>query len=236
MKWYNRRITRETGAGEATGGEAAGEAQPKTFTQEQVDAILKQRLEREGVKRQELDELRSWKEQQEKLRQEQEQVDLEKKQQYDKIKEQFTTEKQTLQEALSQKDQAINNLQIDNALTLAVMQNDLYPEAKDLLKGKAEIKDGQVMIKMKVNNIDTLVSVEDGVKAFREAKPYLAKASNQGGGGTPPSGQGGQGAGETKPLAQQLQEARAAGDTKRANDIKQQIRQSWAASGISTTI
>lgn len=251
MNWFMRRCY-ETGAG-GSGGGAAGdgqaggqqggqkEGQPSpAFTQEQVDAIIKERLAREGVKREELDELRKFKTEHEKMLQQQQQVDLEKQQKYEEIKKTWDGEKTTLQQQIAEKEQAIQSMSIDNALTLAVMQHNLYPEAKDLIKTSAVINDeGQVMIKTKVNNIDTLVSVEDGVKAFAEAKPYLQKApaGTGRGSGTPPAGQGGgQGSDGGKPLAQQLQEARAVGDHKKVSEIKQQIRQNWAAQGINAQL
>lgn len=210
------------------------------FTQADLDRVVAERLAREGVKREELEELRKFKIENEKQAEQATQAELEKQKEYEKLKEAWNNEKNQYQQTIAQKEQAIKDMNIDTTLTGEVFKQGLYPEAKDLLKSVTVFDEtGQVRIKGKdASGIgDTLLSVEEGIKQFKEDKPYLVRATSQGGAGTASGETAGGSQRGTDPLAdaKELEAAKRSGDRTRITEARKRIQNKWAETGISPT-
>ncbi len=213
---------------------APQQSEPK-YTQKDLDdfaARARGSFERkESELKSELEELRQFRQEHQKQNEELAQRDLEAKKKYDEalqMKEQKLSEYQKI---VSEKETAINELQISHAIDGEIMRQGLYPEASQLIKSNAVLEDGVVKIKGKdANNIDSLLSVEEGVKQFKQTKPYLARAASEGGAGTSPaSSMGGQNA-NNKSDADALQEAMRTGNRAEVHRLKQLIRAKHGAS------
>ncbi len=114
-----------------------------------------------------------------------EQKNLEAQGKFDEAMKLHNTRLSELNNVIGQKDVTINNMQIGNALTSAIVaQGGYLEESLAMLKSFAEIKDGVVVIKGKDSNgLDQSYSVSDGVKSFLEKRPHLVKANANTGGG-----------------------------------------------------
>jgi hypothetical protein len=103
-------------------------------------------------------------------------------------------------------------------------QNAYAEETMALIKSQAvfDSKDNSVRIKGKdANGIDTLHSVEEGIKQFLTQRPHLVKVTQKAGGGTGTGGAGaGAGVDDLNTLNAEYQKATNAGDTKRVRELK----------------
>jgi hypothetical protein len=209
---------------------------PKTFTQDQLNQIVEDRLARERTKYVDYDELRTFKTEHQKQLDVQTQKDLETRKEYDTAKSNYEKQVKDLQGVVTQKDVSINDLHITHALTSELSKQKGYiEEATALLKPVAVIKDGIVLIKSKdANGIEVTLPVAEGVKQFLAGRPYLVQAQNRSGGG---SGGGehtaeAPGTDDLKSLNEQLQQAVISRDNKRVGELRTQITAALAAKGI----
>jgi len=216
-------------------GEAG--AKSEEFSAEQqlkVNAIVEERLARERVKTapmvSEVEDLRKFKADHEKQIEAATQKELEAKKEYEKLKEGWITKEKEYQGLISKKDGDIVDMKIGNALISEITKQNAYAEeAMALLKTQAVIdKDGNIRIKGKdANGLDTLHSVEEGVKKFLTDRPHLVKATNRTGGGTPPAGGAGGGAAggdDLMTLTNKMLQAQKVGDFKSVKDLKEKVQ------------
>ena len=157
--------------------------QSNTFTQEQLDNIIKQRLEAEKAKQQrQIDELKKAEEEALKEKQIQEaktKADLEK----------------LMQERISAKDNELSKYKnmikeekVDNSIMSVASKNDAIAPSQvvSLLKNEVNYNDdGRREILDNNNNIrynpkGELLSIEDRVKEFLDANPHFRKGSLSG--------------------------------------------------------
>ena len=157
--------------------------QSNTFTQEQLDNIIKQRLEAEKAKQQrQIDELKKAEEEALKEKQIQEaktKADLEK----------------LMQERISAKDNELSKYKnmikeekVDNSIMSVASKNDAIAPSQvvSLLKNEVNYNDdGIIEILDNNNNIrynpkGELLSIEDRVKEFLDANPHFRKGSLSG--------------------------------------------------------
>lgn len=167
--------------------------QVDTLVQPKIDSIVTSRLAQERNKYTDYDDLKKYKTEQEAKLQADEQTNLEAKGKFEEAMALHNTKLGELSGVISQKDNTINSMMIDNALTgQIVAQGGYLEESLALLKSSAELKDGVVVIKGKdANGLDQSFSVADGIKSFLEKKPHLVKASANAGGGNSGGGAGG---------------------------------------------
>ena len=157
--------------------------QSNTFTQEQLDNIIKQRLEAEKAKQQrQIDELKKAEEEALKEKQIQEaktKADLEK----------------LMHERISAKDNELSKYKnmikeekVDNSIMSVASKNDAIAPSQvvSLLKNEVNYNDdGRIEILDNNNNIrynpkGELLSIEDRVKEFLDANPHFRKGSLSG--------------------------------------------------------
>ena len=157
--------------------------QSNTFTQEQLDNIIKQRLEAEKAKQQrQIDELKKAEEEALKEKQIQEaktKADLEK----------------LMQARISAKDNELSKYKnmikeekVDNSIMSVASKNDAIAPSQvvSLLKNEVNYNDdGRIEILDNNNNIrynpkGELLSIEDRVKEFLDANPHFRKGSLSG--------------------------------------------------------
>lgn len=197
------------------------------FSQSEVDRIVQDRINRERQKYGDYEDLIKFKQEHEKNTSLQEQKLLEEKQEYDKLKQGWGTEKDQLNQKINELNLKIQSSEITSKLQVETLKQNAYPAAVDLVKSLAKMnEDGNITIRGKdANGIDTDLTVEEGMKQFLKENPYLVKGSGQGGAGTGnPGGQGGGDQGTGEPLHVQLQNAMAVGDRKKITELKAQIR------------
>ncbi len=225
------------GEGEGSGegsGEGEGSSGAKTFTQDQVDSMVGERLARERAKYGNYDELVEFKANAVKSKDAQAQKDLEDRKQYDEVIKGKDTQISTLQQQIADGKSSLDNVKIDNALSMELnAQNAIVADAVQLLKNQAVMTEGgQVMINGTLNGVQTQLALVEGVKQFLGEKPHLVKAGTGGGGTGGGTGSGGGTGGETGgesgndlgSLMTELQAARNSGDMKRAHELKQKIQ------------
>ena len=157
--------------------------QSNTFTQEQLDNIIKQRLEAEKAKQQrQIDELKKAEEDALKEKQIQEaktKADLE------KIMQELISEKDN---ELSKYKNMIKEEKVDNSIMSVASKNDAIAPSQvvSLLKNEVNYNDdGRIEILDNNNNIrynpkGELLSIEDRVKEFLDANPHFRKGSLSG--------------------------------------------------------
>lgn len=223
----------EVGAGgdnKTTGDE------PKTFTQEQLDAIIKERLSRTKEQYKDYDELKKFREEAEKQNSALTLKQQEDARQYEEAKKTYLKQIEDREALVKQKDSQITDMKIGNALSGEISrQNGYVEEALALMKSNASIDSatGEVRVKGKDSNgIETMLTVEQAVKSFLESRPHLVKAAGRNGGNTPPGNGGGEnrtGAQDLKTLNDQYAIAIQTGDRKRAGELNQQIKAFMAA-------
>jgi len=212
--------------GEGGGGAKGGEGQGKTFTQEEVDRIIGDRLARTKSQFADYDDLKKVREEHAKEQDKLKQDELVRQKKYEEAE---GTYKKTIAEReamLSAKDAQLLNMTLTQAIAAEAMkQNGFVDETIALVRNTATVtKDGQVIMKAKdANGIEKDVTVEEGLKAFYAQRPHLVKASGQGGSGTPPAGGSGGNAGggqDLNVLNAQYYQAMQTGNRKLANEIK----------------
>ena len=216
----------------------------KTFTQEQVDNIVQERLAREKKSAEsKLSDYEATKQklaEYEKQNSEKAQKDLEDQKKYDELKKGWVEKESGYQKIITEKDGKIQSMVIDYTLSDEISKHNAYPEAKDVLRNMVTVdKDGNVKIKGKDQyNNDALIDLTAGVKKFLDERPHLVKAAGKpNGGGTPPAGGGGNGGGaeglETlAELNAKFLQAQGAGNAKLAGELKQKIKNFFASKGI----
>ena len=157
--------------------------QSNTFTQEQLDNIIKQRLEAEKAKQQrQIDELKKAEE------------DALKEKQIQEAKTKADLEK-LMQERISAKDNELSKYKnmikeekVDNSIMSVASKNDAIAPSQvvSLLKNEVNYNDdGRIEILDNNNNIrynpkGELLSIEDRVKEFLDANPHFRKGSLSG--------------------------------------------------------
>jgi hypothetical protein len=208
---------------------AAGEFTPEQ--QIKVDAIVKERLARTKEQFKDYEELKNFKEKAESEKNALTQKQLEEQRNYDEAKKGYEKKIADYDGLIKQKDQSITGLKINHALSGEISkQNGYVEEAMALLNGNAifDPATGEVKIKGKDSNgIDTMLTVEQGVKQFLEARPHLVKAAGRKGGDTPPAGNSGGGAGTAPDLTalnEEYAKAIQTGNRKRAGELKLQVQ------------
>ena len=212
--------------------------EPETkFSQADVDRIVQERLNRDRAKFADYEDLRKkaseYEAQQEKLQQ----MDLEKKQEYDKLKEGWAQKENEYKSMLEKTRSEVQTERVNNALNQAILQKNAYPEASQLLRGMTKYNDdGTITIRGKdANGMDTDLPIEQGVEQFLKDRPYLVKGSTGSGAGTATAGNAGS-SGTDANLAEQLQNAMAVGDRKAVQELKTKIRMKHSSAGISRVL
>jgi hypothetical protein len=202
----------------------------KTFSQKEFDdhmAGLRRTMEREiSQKFGDYEDLKAKAQDFEKHKTELETKDLENKKEYDKLKEGWTAKENEYKNMLTQEKESTKRLRVNYELNQEIMKQNAHADAAQLLQSLAQVDDnGNITIKGKdANGMDTNLSVTEGVKSFLKERPYLVKATGQGGAGTSPGSNGGTGSGENQlGLGDQLMEARKSGDMEKYRKIKQEL-------------
>ena len=218
-------------------GEAAKGAESKSFSKDQVNQIVEDRLSRERSKFSDYDDLRTFKIEHQKQVDAQAQKDLEARKEYDTAKATLEKQIKDLQGVVTLKDSSISDLHITYALTSELSKQKGYiEEATALLKPVTVIKDGVTLIKSKdTNNLEILLPVSEGVKQFLASRPYLVQAQGRSGGnstGGDTNSAGTAGTGDLNSLNIELQQAISARDTKRVGELRTKITAALAAKGI----
>jgi len=220
--------------------ETQEQPQEKMLPQTQVNAIVEERLARERQKYADYEDLRKFKTEHEKQLEKATQKELEAKKEYEKLKEGWQKKEEEYKGLVQKKDLALVDMKISTSLLSEVTKQNAYvEETMAMLKNNAIVDtEGNIRIKGKdVNGMDSLDTVEEGVKKFLSQRPHLVKASNRQGAGTPPLNMAGagQGAGvdDLATLNSQVVEAQARGEYKKAKEINKKIRERLTSSGIS---
>ena len=231
----------ETGAEGSKGAEGAkgsegakGAEGEKKFSQVEVDSIVQERLNRDRQKYADYDDLKKKATDYEKQQEQMTQLEMEKKQEYDKLKDGWNTKENEYKTLLDKTRAEVQSERVSNTLNQEILKKNAYPEAAQLLKSMTKYnEDGSITIRGKdANGIDTDLPVDKGVEQFLKDRPYLVKGSAQGGGGTGGNmGQGGTGLPDGD-LVKQFQDAKAVGDHKKVAEIKNKIRAKHASSAM----
>jgi hypothetical protein len=221
-------------AGAGAGGDV------KTFTQEQINVIVQDRLSREREKFSDYEDLKKFRTEHEKKLDETKQKELEAAKQYEELKKGWDEKENKYKSALSDKDTAIKGLKIDHSLSREIATQNAYPEVLDVLKNQVFIgDDGAAYMKGRdqVGN-EINISLTDGVKKFLEARPHLVKGNTGAGGGTAAAAAAGAaGAGETlEELNEALVQAKASGNVVEAKKVSEKIKTFFVKKGISRSI
>ena len=201
-----------------------------TLTQEKVDAVVQERLAREKAKFSDYDDLKKFKSEHEKELEAATQKELEAKKEYEKLKEGWTKKEQEYAGIITKKDAEITDNKISNALMGEIVKQNAYAEeSMALIKSQAVFdKEGNIRIKCRdANGLEVMDSIEEGVKKFLIQRPHLVKVSQKAGGGTGAGGAGaGAGAGgeDLDSLNTELLQAQQRGDTKKINELKIKVR------------
>lgn len=211
------------------------------FTQDDVNRVVQERLAREKDKYKDYDTLKTFKDTHDKDADAQKQKDLESSKQYDEAKAGLQKQITDLQGVVAQKDTRISGMMVSHNLTNELMKQNAYvEESLALLQALVVVgDDGVLTIKGKKDNIDTQLTIEEGVKDFLAKRPHLVKANPSSGGGTPsggPGGGAGSGAADLAQLNQEYVKEYSAGNYKRAAEIKKQIATHFTSKGIQRTI
>lgn len=228
---------------------------PKTFTQEQVDALVEEktkgaltqdkvdaivqdRLMREKAKYADYDALRKFRTDHERELEAVTQKELEAKKEYEKLKEGWTKKEQEYAGIIAKKDTEITDMKIGSSLmTEIVKQNAYAEETMALIKSQAVFdKENNIRIKGRdVNGLEVMDSVEEGIKKFLIQRPHLVKVIQKAGGGTGAGGAGagaGVGGGDLNSLNQEFLQAKQRGDTKKVSELKVRMQALIASKGV----
>lgn len=184
----------ETEGGNADAGGNSGEgadgkpnpkpAGEKTFTQAEVDELIKSRLDRAKAKFSDYDTVKSRLTELEREAQTRQQQDLEAKGKYEEAlqhtEKRYKTELEKLAADREQWQQRYEGLAIDNAVLVEAQKHNALDPQDVLALVRSHVKLGADG----VPSFDDGKSIADGVKAFLDAKPHLVKASSRGGSGT----------------------------------------------------
>lgn len=219
-------------SGDGDKGKGAGDGDKgKAFSQDEVNRIVQERLDRERSKFSDYDDLKKFKSEHEREQDKIKQEELIKQKKYEEAEGNYTKQIGELQGIVTQKDNTIQSLQVEHALIGEITrQNGYVEESLALIKNSAVIRDGHVLIKIKdANGIEKEVTVDHGIKNFLDQKPHLVRAkAGSGGGGTGGAGSGagdaGGGQGETlADLNTKLFAAISANDRKQVEELRKKI-------------
>ena len=202
-----------------------------TLTQDKVDAIVQDRLAREKAKYSDYEDLRKFKTEHEKELEAATQKELEAKKEYDKLKEGWQKKDQEYLGIISKKDTEITDMKVGNTLMGEIVKQNAYAEeTMALIKSQAVFdKEGNIRIKGRdANGLEVMDSVEEGIKKFLIQRPHLVRVTQKAGGGTGAGGAGGAGAGagaeDLNTLNAELLQAQQRGDVKKINELKMKMR------------
>lgn len=213
----------------------------KTFTQEQVNEIVQERLGREKKtfegKLADYDETKKKLSEYEKSNSEKTQKELEEQKKYEELKKGWTEKEGNYQKIIAEKDGAISSATIDRHLSDEISKHNAYPEAKDVLRNIVVLdKDGMPKIKGKdAYGNDTLISLTDGVRKFLDERPHLVKAKAKAGGDTTTggAGAGAEGSESLADLNTKFLQAINSGNQKLAGELKAKIQTYFTSKGVS---
>lgn len=213
------------------------------FTQEDINRFVAAERKELEKKYGDYKDLRTFKEQHESEQEKLKQAQLEAAGKFEEAKKGYEGKITEYSSKLSEKDRQIQQLHIGYAIQGEVVRQNAYPDAADLLKSLAVVQeDGSVKIKGKdANGIDTLLDVTTGVSQFLKSKPYLVKASGQGGAGSG-TGTGGTGPGSSGgvpdriKLQNELAQAMSTGNHKKVAELSKQIREAQMGRGVTGVI
>lgn len=162
-------------------------------TQEQFDAMVSERINRERAKYSDYEDLKKFQQEVLTKQDKHQQEELEKAKKYEEAKKTYETQLNQTKELVGKKDQEIVDLRISHSLTSEInRQNGYAEETLALIRQNAVLDaNGNVTIKGKdANGIDVQLPVSEGIKKFLESRPYLVKSNHKSGsgslGGTPP--------------------------------------------------
>lgn len=209
-----------------------------------VDKVVQARIAREREKFADYDDLKKFKTEYEKSQEQKTQEELLKQKKYEEAENLYKGKINEFSQKLTAKEQEIQNLRIDHALTNEISRaNGFVEESVALLKGQVVVdSNGNLSIKSKdANGLDVNLPLSEGVKKFYEQRPHLLKATHKPGAGTGAgdtvSGTGSQTGtaldGDLNYLNAQLIKARGAGDGKQVQAITQKIKTAMKAKGVS---
>lgn len=222
-------------------GDKGGGDGGKVFTQEEVNRFIANEKRNWSSKYDDYEDLKKFRMEHEQQTEAQKQKELEAQKEYEKLKEGWTKKEQEYQGILSQKEQAIKNMKIESTLGLQLNAQNAYPEAMYELKQMVEMDEsGNVKIKGKdANGMDTMLSVEEGIKSFLKNKPYLVKASGRDGGDTGAgAGTTGGATGQGDDLASlnvKYQQQMMQGDYKGAKETKAKMEANFTSRQVTRT-
>lgn len=226
-------------------GEVIVEQKPVEIPQELqpvVDKIVQARIAREREKYGDYDDLRKFKTEYEKGQEQKTQEELLKQKKYEEAENMYKGKINEFSQKLTAKEQEIQNLRIDHALTNEISRsNGFVEESVALLKGQVAVDaNGNLSIKSKdANGLDINLPLSEGVKKFYEQRPHLLKATHKQGAGT---GAGDNGDSSTVTtvmdsdlnyLNAQLVKARGTGDGAKVREITTKIKNVMKSKGVS---
>jgi hypothetical protein len=168
---------------EETNTEVKAETKQNTFTQEQLDNIIKSRLEAEQRKYEK--RLQEEEKQKAEILKQKQLEEAKTKQDLEKIMQERLSEKE--QELLKYKNQ-IKKEKVDNSILSVASQNKAISPAQVVALLKDEVKytdDGRIEIvdnnsNVRYNPKGELLTIEDRVKEFLEANPHFRQGSLSG--------------------------------------------------------
>jgi hypothetical protein len=209
----------------------------KTFTQEELDHVVQDRLSREKAKYSDYETLKTKVSEYEKSQDEKQLKLLEEQKKYDEALKVHNTKLSEYQGLVVKKDLEIQDMKISGALDTEINRQNAYAEeTKALLKSQAVLdKEGNIRIKGRdANGIEVFDSVEEGVKKFLTSRPHLVKANNKNGGGTGAGNPNNQNVGgdDLNSLNAALMEAQSRRDVKAQKEINIKIRGKLASMGV----
>jgi len=217
--------------------EKAAEGQTKTFTQQELDHILQDRIARLKGQYSDYDTLKTKVSEYEKSQDEKQLKILEEQKKYEEALKVHGTKLSELQGLVSKKDSEIQDMKIGSALDSEINRQNAYAEeTKALLKSQAVLdKEGNIRIKGRdANGIEVFDSVEEGVKKFLTSRPHLVKANNKNGAGTGAGNPSNANVGgdDLNSLNAALLNAKAMGDVKAQKELNIKIRGKLASMGV----
>lgn len=239
--FLRRMFAGQHGEGEAgAGAEVKFDDKQQAYVNKLIDGKAKEYHTKLSTIEKEYQDLKQFKTEYEKSKEAQTQKELEDQKKYDEAKKTYEKQISDLSTKLTDKDRAIQDRDINFALTNEISkQNGFTEETIAMIKGRASLDaNGSVIIKDKdANGLDVNLSVEAGVQKFLKERPHLVKASNKNGAGSG-AGDGGQGAGavgkgeDLASLNEQYAVAMRGTDLKLRSTLRAKIAAAMSAKGV----
>jgi hypothetical protein len=157
----------EGGSGAGDGGKPAG-GEPKTFTQEQIDKIVKDRLERQRQQFAGFDDLKKKAEEWDKLQEEQ-------KSELEKANERAVKAEETASTATQRANATLIRAEIISKAATAAGERKAFVDPADAF---AHLRDNG---DIKVDDDGNVVGVDEALEALAKSKPHLLADSRPGG-------------------------------------------------------